>query len=127
MFFDYLKHVLNTVTGMYQHCYSEAWDQKLTDLLDNVDRWSGIEISSGGHCLVFTFNGNNYRVWIANRWYAYGNLVSINDDFVDDDYRYRPRFRTMRRLHSLASRMQAVRKAAERIRNQRFYQETGND
>jgi len=53
-------------------------------------------------------------VWVANRWYAYGNLraeqkanVHWSND-IPREYQYRPKFSTMIRLNDVCRNLESV-------------------
>lgn len=98
MFKDYLCHIANTIFRLYQHPFDEEWDRLLNEILDHGDC-----LSVGKYTATFWFNSNTYEVWINNRWYACAELYRINEACVFSNQQFRPRFRTMRRLHRFAS------------------------
>ena len=76
--FLYIGHAFRTVFRFYQMPYSEEWDTVLNELLDSLENGkASAEIRN--HCLRFSFEKEVYEVWVANRWYAYGNLYAKQD------------------------------------------------
>lgn len=127
MLFDYLCHAANTLFRMYDHKYSSEWDAKLSHLLNNAESWDSVEISSGNYCLEISYRGVAYHIWIENRWYAYGTLYELNGYQLERRHQCRPRFRTMRRLHFVASSLITARNATEQDRINQLFQESDND
>jgi hypothetical protein len=99
-----LSHIILTVTGFYYHPFSALWDDALQQLLDK-----GSLLKVNRHNAIFYYNENFFEVWVANRWYAYGWLNRCNGRSPDDSEQFRPRFRTMYRLHQ---KVQAYRRDA---------------
>lgn len=63
--------------------------------------------------IKFNYEGVDYLIWVGNRWYAYGYVYSIGDKYIKRDQEFRPRFRTMRRLHNLHINLFEDQKARE--------------
>ena len=111
--FLYIGHAFRTVFGVYQRPYSKEWDTVLNELLDSLENGkASAEIRN--HCLRFSFEKEVYEVWVANRWYAYGNLYAkqkVNVDWSNDiprEYQYRPKFSTMIRLNDVVTNLENV-------------------
>ncbi|ELZ7139484.1 hypothetical protein AB7T60_004950, partial [Salmonella enterica] len=66
---DYLCHIANTLTGMYQLPFSQEWDARLNKLLDE-----GVLLSVGEYTATFSAGEHTVEVWIRNRWYSFGEL-----------------------------------------------------
>ncbi|MGI1757564.1 hypothetical protein [Serratia marcescens] len=97
---DYLCHIANTPFAYHRRFYA-PWDDLLCRLLEEGKI---VEIKP---CTVsFHLDGQLYEVWIANRWYAYAYLCAINKTSVEREIQFRPRFKTMRRLHALVSTLE---------------------
>ena len=112
--FLYIGHAFRTVFRFYQMPYSEEWDTVLNELLDSLENGkASAEIRN--HCLRFSFEKEVYEVWVANRWYAYGNLYAkqkVNVDWSNDiphEYQYRPKFSTMIRLNDVCRNLERIR------------------
>ena len=98
--------------------YSKEWDTVLNELLDALEKGkASAEIRN--HCLRFSFEKEVYEVWVANRWYAYGNLyakqkanVSWSND-IPREYHYRPKFSTMIRLNDVVTNLENVEQMAK--------------
>ena len=111
--FLYIGHAFRIVFQWYQHPYSKEWDILLNELLDSLENG---KCSAEGrtHCLQFKFEKEAYDVWVANRWYAYGNLYAkqkVNVDWSNDiphEYQYRPKFSTMIRLNDVCRNLESV-------------------
>ena len=69
--------------------YSKEWDEKLNQILDTRD------YRFDEHVMYY----KNYEVWISNRFYSYGSLLSKNRIWVRG--KYRPKVSTMVRLAML--------------------------
>ncbi|ECI0119917.1 hypothetical protein XS87_04465 [Salmonella enterica subsp. enterica] len=95
---DYLCHIANTLTGMYQLPFSQEWDARLNKLLDE-----GVLLSVGEYTATFSADENTVEVWIANRWYSFGELYRLDGEYVSPSCQHRPRFRTMRRLYAVVN------------------------
>lgn len=121
MVFDYLCHIVNTISGMYFYKFSDEWDKRLSALLDDEKNW----LSVGGNSCVLqvTTEGHTLSVWVANRWYSFGYLCELDGRHIESQYAVRPRFRTMRRLHNIAQRYQGERKVDSVRRLDAFYRE----
>ena len=91
---------------MYQRPYNAQWDRLLNQLLSE-----DVLLSCGRHYATFHRQGMEYRVWIANRWYAYGHMDGFNGKEVPRELQYRPRFRTMLRLHAVSSQIVEMQQA----------------
>ena len=93
--------------------YSKEWDTILNELLDALEKGkASAEIRN--YCLRFSFEKEVCEVWVANRWYAYGNLcakqkanVHWNND-IPHEYQYRPKFSTMIRLNDVCRNLESV-------------------
>ena len=112
--FLYIGHALRTVFQLYQHPYSKEWDILLNELLDSLENGKcSAEIRN--HCLRFSFEKDACEVWVANRWYAYGNLYAEKKTNVSlslgipDECRYRPKFSTMIRLNDVCRNLESIR------------------
>ena len=111
--FLYIGHAFRTMFGFYQMPYSKEWDTLLNELLDALEKGKA-SVEMHHHCLRFSFEKEAYEVWIANRWYAYGNLyakqkanVHWNND-IPHEYQYRPKFSTMIRLNDVVTNLENV-------------------
>lgn len=51
--------------------------------------------------IKFNYEGEEYDIWVGNRWYSYAHIYSIGGKYIKRSQEFRPRFRTMRRLHDL--------------------------
>lgn len=112
--FLYIGHVFRIVFQLYQRPYSKEWDILLNELLDSLENGKcSAEVRT--HCLQFKFEKEAYDVWVANRWYAYGNLYAEQKDNVrlsfgiPHEYRYRPKFSTMIRLNDVCRNLESIR------------------
>ena len=112
--FLYIGHVFRTVFQLYQCPYSKEWDILLNELLDSLENGKcSAEVRT--HCLQFKFEKEAYDVWVANRWYAYGNLYAKRKANVrlslgiPDECRYRPKFSTMIRLNDVCRNLERIR------------------
>lgn len=93
---DYFCHVANTVFCMYQKPFSEQWDLRLQHIIED-----GEVLSVSEHVITFACDGDVLEVWKSNRWYSYGTLYRVNGEHINSRLEARPRFRTMRQLHSV--------------------------
>ena len=117
--FLYIGHAFRTVFGVYQRQYSKEWDTVLNQLLDAVEQGKcSAEVRT--HCLQFKFEKEAYDVWVANRWYAYGNLYAeqkaANGHWSNDiprEYQCRPKFSTMIRLNDMVTNLENVEQMAK--------------
>ena len=122
--FLYIGHAFRTVFRFYQMPYSEEWDTVLNELLDSLENGKcSAEIKN--YCICFKFEKEVYEVWVANRWYAYGNLCAkqkANVHWSNDiqrEYQYRPKFSTMIRLNDACRNLESVHHKAKI--NQLYY------
>ncbi|EBN8660567.1 hypothetical protein ACK1DB_001181 [Salmonella enterica] len=92
---DYLCHIANTLTGMYQLPFSQEWDARLNELLDE-----GVLLFVGEYTATFSTGEHTVEVWITNRWYSFGGLYCFDGECAPQHLQARPRFRTMRRLYA---------------------------
>ena len=111
--FLYIGHVFRTVFQLYQMPYSKEWDTVLNELLDALEKGkASAEICN--YCLRFSFEKEAYEVWIANRWYAYGNLyaeqkANVRLSFgIPRECQSRPKFSTMIRLNDVCRNLENV-------------------
>nr|EGP3877108.1 hypothetical protein [Salmonella enterica subsp. enterica serovar Durban] len=95
MLMDYLCHIGNTLFCAYQMPFSQEWDDKLNELLDE-----GILLFADECTATFSIGEHTVEIWIANRWYAFGEIHRLDGKYKPRFTGYRPRFRTMRRLHA---------------------------
>jgi hypothetical protein len=77
------------------------WDTKLNSLLDNFSDTAALD-SRCGYTLVI----GEFEVWIKNRWYSYGTAYWVKDQPIKRDQQFRPKFKTMLRLHKLVTEIQ---------------------
>lgn len=68
----------------------------LNDILDK-----GLIMEVDELTIKINYEGEEYLIWVGNRWYAYGHIYSIGGKYIKRNQEFRPRFRTMRRLHNL--------------------------
>ena len=116
--FLYIGHAFRIVFLLYQHPYSKEWDILLNELLDSLENGKcSAEVRT--HCLQFKFEKEVYEVWVANRWYAYGNLYAkqkANVHWSNDiprEYQCRPKFSTMIRLNDVVTNLENVEQMAK--------------
>ena len=111
--FLYIGHAFRTVFRFYQKPYSEEWDTVLNELLDALEKGKA-SVEMRDHCLRFSFEKDTCDVWVANRWYAYGNLYAEKKTNVSlslgipDKCQYRPKFSTMIRLNDVVTNLKNV-------------------
>ena len=111
--FLYIGHVFRIVFLLYQHPYSKKWDILLNELLDALEKGKA-SVEMHHHCLRFSFEKEAYDVWVANRWYAYGNLYAERKAnvclrlVIPDEYQYRPKFSTMIRLNDVCRNLESI-------------------
>lgn len=106
--FLYIGHALRTVFQLYQSPYSKEWDTLLNELLDALEngKCSG---EMHHHCLRFSFEKGSCDVWVANRWYAYGNLyMTQKRTYISEKFMYRPKFSTMIRLNDVVTNLENI-------------------
>lgn len=96
--YDRLCHIVNTLVGMYQEPFSQEWDDELNSIMSN-----GVVENTTRLTVDFRYENDIITVWTGNRWYSFGHLHRVNGNFVEDEFRFRPRFKTMVRLHELFS------------------------
>lgn len=95
MLMDYLCHIGNTLICAYQMPFSQEWDDQLNKLLDE-----GILLFVDRCTATFSIGEHTVEIWIANRWYSFGGMYRLDERCKPRFTGYRPRFRTMRRLHA---------------------------
>ena len=111
--FLYIGHAFRTVFRFYQMPYSKEWDTVLNELLDALEKGK-VSAEIRNHCLRFSFEKGVYEVWVANRWYAYGNLYAKQEanvhwrNDIPREYQYRPKFSTMIRLNDVVTNLENV-------------------
>lgn len=66
--------------------------------------------------IKFNYEGEQYEILVGNRWYSYGHLYMIGDKYIKRVQEFRPRFRTMRRLHDLHMKIYEDQEARELFR-----------
>lgn len=115
---DYLCHIANTLFT-YQEQFYAPWDNLLCRLLDE-----GKIVGINPHTVSFSFEGRLYGVWISNRWYSYAHLYALNEKPVAREIQFRPRFKTMRRLHALTSEINARKR--KHLRQEIYFQNTSH-
>ncbi|UCQ42998.1 hypothetical protein [Edwardsiella piscicida] len=96
--FDYIGHALRTVTGFYQEPFSEEWDLRLNDMIENGD-----VVECRENAVDFLYRGSVISLWVGDKWYSFGYEYLINGGDVPEDMRFRPRFKTMKKLWGLHS------------------------
>lgn len=99
MLMDYLCHIGNTLFCAYQLPFSQEWDDQLNKLLDE-----GVLLFTGVCTATFSIGEHTVEIWIANRWYSFGEVHRLDGEYPPSSLNCRPRFRTMRRLHALVQR-----------------------
>lgn len=112
--FLYIGHVFRTMFGFYQMQYSKEWDTVLNQLLDALEQGKcSAEIKN--YCICFKFEKEVREVWVANRWYAYGNLYAEQNanvrwrNDIPREYQCRPKFSTMIRLNDVCKNLESAR------------------
>lgn len=92
-----LRHVCNTLLGLYQYEYCPHYDALLNQILDE-----GVPEKCGDYTMRFSLDGEYYNVWIASKFHGYGHLFpSINGAYA------RPKYKTMMRLYELERRLKS--------------------
>jgi len=97
---EILRHVGNTIFGMYQHPFCQLWDDSLNKIINECEV---VELSE--YTMTFGTTSGQICVWCANRWYAFGHVYSVNDKCVGSENERRPRFSTMQKLQRIHSRL----------------------
>lgn len=105
---DYLCHAVNTLSGRYQRPFLKEWDEMLNDIIDK-----GLIMEVDDFTIKFNYDGKEYQIWVGNRWYSYGYIYSIGGKYTKRNRQFRPRFRTMRRLHDLHMKLFEDQEARE--------------
>lgn len=108
--FLYIGHALRTVFQLYQSPYSKEWDTLLNELLDALENG---KCSAEIHDCVLQINCEKqiYDVWVANRWYAYGNLYMTEKRiYISEKFKYRPKFSTMIRLNDVVTNLENIQR-----------------
>ncbi|EAA5549108.1 hypothetical protein LGA02_003862 [Salmonella enterica] len=95
MLMDYLCHIGNTLFCAYQLPFSQEWDDQLNKLLNE-----GVLLFANKHTATFSIGEHTVEIWIANRWYSFGEVHRLDGEYPPSSLNCRPRFRTMRRLHA---------------------------
>ncbi|EMK0255598.1 hypothetical protein V8I69_003897 [Salmonella enterica] len=93
---DYFCHAYLTTHGLYLYPFSKSWDETLNRLLGEGMAFDVTEYT----ITIFTWT-KTVDIWIGNRWYAYAAPYMIDGEYVPDELKSRPRFRTMRRVRAL--------------------------
>lgn len=101
--FSYIQHVMLTIMFMYQNKYNFEWDIKLNALIDTF----GEEAQLDKH--GYTISLGEFDVWIRNRWYSYGYAMYKDSRLTSSELQFRPKFRTMVRLHKLVVELESKR------------------
>lgn len=74
---EILKHVGNTIFGMYQQKFCHEWDLVLRKIINEC------EVSEfSEHTITFTTKCGQVCVWCANKWYGFGHLYEVNGKSV---------------------------------------------
>jgi hypothetical protein len=121
--FLYIGHAFRTMFGFYQMPYSKEWDTVLNELLDALEKGKA-SAEMCNCCLRFSFENEAYEVWVANRWYAYGNLYAKRkanvgwSSNIPREYQYRPKFSTMIRLNDICENLESVQ---HKVKFNQFY------
>ena len=91
---------------LYQKSFNEEWDEALNKILDAIEA-KRVQATLD----EFTLCVDCYRIWIANRWFAYGHLHEhYNHHFgfyETAKQQHRPKFATMIRLNRIVKRLEA--------------------
>ncbi len=90
---DAMRCGANWLFGMYQRPYLKEWDDYLNYLIDEC---SIVEECS--YTITFNDRGEKVKVWKENKYYAYGHQYGTG---LDEEYEFRPSFRTMIKLSNL--------------------------
>lgn len=104
--FKYLCHFVNTVLGMYQRNYSEDWDKELNNLLDSFEeaKLNLYVTDSSFYTIELSKEGVVTPVWVANKYYCYSHKY-IEDNYLNKENEFRPKFKTMLRLECLVDHL----------------------
>lgn len=97
---EILRHIANTIFGMYQSPFCPMWDEVLNKIMEDCEVTEFSE-----HTITFGTKRGQVCVWCSNKWYAFGHVYRINDEWVGSENERRPRFTTMQRLHRIHSRL----------------------
>ncbi|MDJ0087657.1 hypothetical protein [Pantoea allii] len=94
----YIFHPILVLTRFYHEKYSKGWDEELNRIMDSD---SHPEISR--HTAKFNVDGKCYEVWIANAYYSFGHIHSVDGVYAPRKLQRRPSISTMMRLGSLVN------------------------
>ena len=90
---------------LYQKSFNEEWDEALNKILDAIEA-KRVQATLD----EFTLRVDDYRIWIANRWFAYGHLYGCYNHlgfYETPKQQHRPKFATMIRLNEIVKCLEA--------------------
>ncbi len=98
----YAGHAIKSVIGFYAYPFDKGWDKLLNRYLDDLGSGS-TSFSVSFATLRFEDKEDSaaeseVRVWIENKYYAFGHLYSKGDSDIPNKLKYRPSIHTMIRL-----------------------------
>jgi hypothetical protein len=79
--------------------YLKQWDEDLNHLLD-FGEFVGYADAYRYNILI-RYKDKDYKIWVADEFYAYGYLNCKGDKYLEREERYRPKFKTMLRLRKM--------------------------
>ncbi|MGG6192992.1 hypothetical protein ACQV2B_02695 [Pantoea allii] len=97
-FLLHIFHPLLVLTRFYHERYSREWDEELNRIIDSD---SQPEIRR--HTAKFNVDGKCYEVWIANAYYSFGHIYSVDGVYAPKKLQRRPSISTMIRLGKLVN------------------------
>jgi len=110
----YIAHAFNTVFSMYQMKYNKEWDEKLNNLMD--EEWESFYLylytgdDKKPEPEVYTIYINDVRIWVANKWYSYGNRYAGFGEVACWE-NSRPSIKTMMKLDRLVNHLKKEHKS----------------
>lgn len=95
------KHLLQLIFGMYNYPLSKQWDTRLDTLLE-----TGTLVELRDHVIELKNDkGDVYSVWVSNKFYAYGHLYRKNGEYVSEQARRRPSYKTQVKLSNYVDKI----------------------
>ena len=91
---------MNKIFNMFQKNKHESYDKFLKNLMDNAE-----DIKITRHTIMFKYDNKTYEVWIANKFYSYGHLHTVDNKFVEIQFRFRPSYKIAKEFYSLEKKL----------------------
>lgn len=96
---DYFFHGIRLISRFHNRPYLKRWDEDLNYLLDEGEFVGYTDENK--YTVLIRYKGQDYRIWVADEFFAYGYLIWKGSAHIPESNRHRPKFKTMLRLRKM--------------------------